>query len=142
MKGVQVHDIIRDVKNTFDKMTEYSERAQSDLFLGCYYNHEAFLHFSGDGKMRNYDEFKKICSEYYSALKEQKIITIQEEVNVINPDLVILSWSGNIIAQFKNGDTMNMNNYSITDVFKKIDKKWKIIHSHESTLPPEIIKKG
>jgi len=36
---------------------------------------------------------------------------------------------------------MNMYNYSATNVFKKIDGKWKIIHSHESALPPEIIKK-
>ena len=67
---------------------------------------------------------------------------IQEKFHVINTNLVILAWTGIIIAQFKNGDTMKMNNYSITSVFKKIDNKWKIIHSHESALPPEIIKKG
>ncbi len=142
MTETQVHDIIKDVKGTFNKMTEYSEGAKSDLFLSCYDNSPTFLHFSGDGKMRNYEEFKKICVEYYNALKAQKIITIQENVNVIDPDLVILGWTGNIVAQFKNGDTMNMNNYSITNVFKKIGNKWKVIHSHESALPPEIIKKG
>jgi ketosteroid isomerase-like protein len=37
---------------------------------------------------------------------------------------------------------MKMNNYSITSIFRKIDNNWKIIHAHESALPPEIIKNG
>ena len=134
--------IVKEVTDVFEKMTEYSERAQSDLFLSCYDNSPTFLHFSSDGKMRNYEELKKICSEYYNSLKEQKIITIQKKIHVIDANLVILGWAGNISAQFKNGDIMKMNNYSITSVFKKIDGKWKVIHTHESSLPPEILKKG
>ena len=141
MTEAETHNIEKDVKGIFDKMFEYSEGAQSDLFLSCYDNSPTFLHFSSDGKMRNYEEFKKICAEYYNALKEQKIITIQEKIRVIDTNLVVLGWTGNIIAQFKSGDIMKMNNYSLTSVFKKIDGKWKVIHSHESALPPEIIKK-
>ncbi len=142
MTEAEIHDIVKNVKGISDKITEYSEGAQLDLFLSCYDNSSTFLHFSSDGKMRNYEEFKKICTEYYNTLKEQKVMTIQEKFHVIDTNLVVLGWTGNIIAQFKNGDTMKMNNYSITNVFKKIDNKWKIIHSHESALPSEIIKKG
>jgi chromosome condensin MukBEF complex kleisin-like MukF subunit len=141
MTEAELHDIVKNVKGIFDKMSEYSERAQSDLFLSCYDNSPTFLHFSSDGKMRNYEEFKKICTEYYTTLKEQKIITTQEKIHMIDTNLVVLGWTGNIVAQFKNGDIMKMNNYSITSVFKKVDNKWKVIHSHESALPPEIIKK-
>ena len=140
MTGTESDHIVKDVKSLFYKMTKFSERAQLDSYMGCYHNSPTFLHFSSDGKMRNHEEFKKVCAEYYNALKEQKILTIQEKVNVIDRDLVVLAWTGNIAAQFKNGDTMKMNNYSITNVFKKIDDQWKIIHSHESALPPEISK--
>ena len=140
MTETQIHDIIKYVEATFDKMTECSERAQSDLFLSYYDNSPTFLHFSGDGKMRNFDEFKKICYEYYDALKQQKISTITKKINVIDANLAVLGWTGNIVAQFKGGDIMKMNNYSITSVFKRIDDKWKIIHAHESSLPPEVIK--
>ncbi len=141
MTEAESDQIAKDVKSISDKTTEYSEGAQLDLFLSCYDNSPAFLHVSSDGKMRNYEEFKKICTEYYSALKEQKVMTIQEKIHVIDTNLVVLGWTGNIVAQFKSGDIMKMNNYSITSVFKKIDNKWKVIHSHESALPPEIIKK-
>ena len=141
MTETETHDIEKNVKSVFDKITEYSEGAQLDLFLGCYDNSPTFLHFSSDGKMRNYEEFKKICAGYYNALKEQKIVTIREKIHVVDTNLAILGWSGNIVAQFKNGDIMKMGNYSITSLFKKIDNKWKIIHSHESALAPEIIKK-
>ena len=133
--------IIKEVKSVFDKMSRYSEEAQLDSFLSCYDNSPTFLHFSGDGKMRNFEELKKVCTEYYTALKQQKLSTITEKFNAIDTNLVIAGWTGNIVAEFKNGDTMIMNNYSVTNVFKKINGKWKTIHSHESSLPPEIIKK-
>ena len=142
MNEADTRDIIKDIKSYHKKLTEYSEKAQLDSFLSCYDNSPVFLQISSDGKMRNYEEFKKICTEYYHTLQQQKISTIFENFNIIENNLVILSWTGNIIAQFKDGNTMKMNNYSITSVFKKIDSKWKIIHSHESALPPQIIKKA
>lgn len=140
MTEARPDQFIKEVKNIVDKMAKYSEEAQSDHFLSFYHNSPAFLHFSSDGKMRNYEEFKKICSEYYTSLRQQKLSTIAEKFNVVDIDLVIVGWTGNIIAEFKNGDTMIMNDYSVTNVFKRIDSNWRIIHSHESSLPPEIIK--
>ena len=137
MTGTESDQIINEVKSIHDKMARHSEEAQLNSFLSYYDNSPAFLHFSGDGKMRNYEEFKTICTEYYTLLKQQKLSTITEKFNVIDTSLVIVGWTGNIIAQFKNGDTMMMNNYSVTNVFKKIDGKWRIIHSHESSLPTE-----
>ena len=141
MTGPESDYIITEIKTIFHKMTEYSQNAQSDSFLSCYANSPDFLHFSSDGSMRNYEEFKKICIEYYHSLKDQKVITTREKFQVLDTNLVILGWTGNIIARFMNGDTMKMGNYSVTFVFKNIDRKWKIIHSHESALPPELIKK-
>ena len=140
MTESEIHDIEKNVKDVYDQMTEYSEKAQAELFLSYYDNSAAFLHFSGDGKLRNYEEFKKTCTEYYTSLKEQKIVTIRGNINVIDANFVVLGWTGNIVAQFRSGDIMKMENYAITNVFKKIDNKWKVIHSHESSLPPEIIK--
>ena len=131
--------IIKEVQNIVNEMAKYSEEAQSDHFLSFYENSPAFLHISGDGKMRNYEEFKKICSEYYISIDHQKLSTIAEKFNVVDDNLVIVGWTGNIIAQFKNGDTMIMNDYSVTNVFKRTHGNWRIVHSHESSLPPEII---
>lgn len=140
MTETETDNIINEVKNIFDKMVKYSEGAQPDSFLSCFDDSPTFLHFSGDGKMRNYAAFRKICVEYYATLKQQKLSTIKERYNVIDMALVIVGWTGNITAEFKNGDTMLMKDYSTTNVFKKINGKWRIIHSHESSLPPEIQK--
>lgn len=133
--------IVKEIKAIHKKIAGYSEKAQLDSFLSYYDNSPDFLHFSSDGVMRNYEEFKKVCTEYYNALAEQTITTIREKPLVIAANLVVLGWTGDIIARFKNGDVMKMNSYSITNVFKKMGNKWKIIHSHESSVPPEIIKK-
>src|SRR3977135_4193614 len=107
---VESDNIVSEVKVVFSKLTECSERAQLDSFLSGYDHSPTFCHFCSDGKMRNYEELKKNFTEYYNTLKEQKIKTIQEKFNVIDTNLVVLGWTGNIIAQFKNGDTMKMGN--------------------------------
>ena len=141
MTEAESSSIENEIRNVSDKITGYSERAELDSFLSFYDNSPEFLHFSSDGTMRNYEELKKICTEYYTTLKEQKIVTIREKIHVLDTSLVVFGWTGNIVAHFKNGDTMIMKNYSITNLFKKTGSNWKIIHSHESALPPEIIKK-
>jgi hypothetical protein len=141
MNKADSDQIEKELRFVSDKMAKYSEEAQLDSFLNYYDSSDTFLHFSIDGTMSNYEEFKNICTEYYTSLKQQKISTVNEKFNIIDANYVISGWRGNIIAKLKNGETMIMNNYSITNVFKKLDGKWKIIHSHESALPPEIIKK-
>ena len=137
MTEAESHDVTKEVKGVFDKLGKYSEQSQVDSFLDCYDNSPSFLHFSADGKMRNYKEFKDVSSEYYSALEYQTLSTITEKFIALDTDLVISGWTGNIIAHLKNGDIVRMYNYSISNLFKKINDHWKIIYSHESSLPPE-----
>jgi hypothetical protein len=123
-----------------DKLSHFSETAQTDSFLSCYENYPDFIQIAGDGKMRDYEGFKKICTEYYERLKEQKVSIVDKKTRVLDTNLVVSAWTVNILAHFKNGDVMQMDNYSITYLIKKIGEQWKIIHTHESSLPPELIK--
>lgn len=141
MTEAEATQIIKEVKKISNKITEHTEKAQLDALLSYYAEDPDFLAFGSDGKMRNYEGFKKTCTEYYGSLQEQKVMTIEERFHVIDKNLVILGWMGNIEAHFRNGDIMKMNDYSVSNVFLKTDAQWKIIHSHESGLPPEIIKK-
>ena len=138
--NIDNHRILNEVRLVFKDFTHYSETAQADSFLRCYAETRDFLAVSADGIVRNYKDFKKICKDYYESLKEQNIITTHEIIQVLDEITVLLCWSGNIDAFFKNGDMMKMQNYSITFLFKKINGEWKVIHSHESALPPQIIK--
>ena len=140
MTEAESSQIIKEVKTTTDKILEYTQNAQVDSFLGYYDQSPTFLAFSGDGKMRNYEAFKKLATEYYTSVEKQDVTTIREKFNVMDVNLVIFGWTGNMIAHFKNGDKMKMNGYSVTMVLKKMDGHWKVIHSHESSPPPEIMK--
>jgi len=87
MTEAESDHIVKDLKSFFDKITQFSEGAQLGSFLSCYDSSPTFLHFSSDGKMRNYEELKKVCTEYYNTLKEQKIIIIQEKFHVMDTNL-------------------------------------------------------
>src|ERR1700722_19237777 len=125
--------ILNEVRLFARNLTHYSETAQLDLFIACYADIPEFLAVSGDGVIRNHDELKKICKDYYGNLKVQKLTTVSEYYHVLDDNTVLLCWSGNIDAFFKNGDTWKMKNYSVTYIFKKIEGSWRIIHSHESS---------
>ena len=141
MNNAESGNIMKDVNECYDKLTEHASKAQLEPFLSYYHDSPDFLSFSADGKLSNYDQFKKACSDYYNAIREQLIVTAQKQVHVVEKDIVIVGWTGDIIATFKNGDIVKMKNYSITSVFKKINNKWKVIHDHESAPPAEIVKK-
>jgi ketosteroid isomerase-like protein len=132
--------IISELSVALRDLTRYSETAQKDAFLQCYAEIPEFLAVSGDGMVRNYQDFSKICKDYYDLLQRQKLTTILEIFHVLDESTVLLCWSGNIDAHFKNGDRMKMPNYTVTYLFTKIGGEWKIIHSHESALPPQVIK--
>jgi ketosteroid isomerase-like protein len=141
MTPAEADDIITEIKQAFNSISRYSETAKLDSFMSYYANISGFRAISADGVIRNYDEYKKICTEYYTALQEQKVMTTRADFQIIDSNLVIVSSTCDIIATMKNGDIVNTHNYSITSVFKKISGSWKIIHDQESSLPPEVIKK-
>src|ERR1700676_4387449 len=132
--------ILNEVRPLYKDLIHYTEAAQLDSFMRCYAETPDFLAVSGDGMIRNYEDFKKICKDYYDSLKEQKLTTTHEIFHVLADNIVVLCWSGNIDAFFKNGDVWKMKNYTVTFLYKKISGEWKVIHSHESALPPQIIK--
>ena len=138
--SIDTIQILNEVRPLAGDLIRYSETAQLDSFLRRYADIPGFLAVSGDGIIRNYPEFKKICTAYYGSLQEQKITTTHEIFHVLDSNMVVLCWSGNIDAHFKNGDIMKMQDYSVTFLYKKINGEWKVIHSHESALPPQVIK--
>ena len=57
---------------------------ESALFITCYADIPEFLAVSGDGVVRNHEELKKICKDYYGNLKEQKLTTVREYYLVLD----------------------------------------------------------
>ena len=142
MNETEIERTISAVKECYGRMTECSSKAELANFLSYYDNSPYFMSLTADGKMNNYEEFESGCAEYYNALKEQKLTTIKERFQVLDEKLVIVGWTGHIVATFKKGDSLIMNNYTITSVFKKINEQWKVIHDHESAPPPQLVKKN
>src|SRR5258708_38660229 len=119
MQKVDTNQVAKDVKSESDNLTRHAEKADLDLFLNGYDHSPSFSHFSSEGKMRNYEELKEICTDYYTALKEQQVLTLMEKIDVIDENLAVLGWTVTIIAQLKIGDSIIMNNYAITNEFIK-----------------------
>jgi len=131
--------VLREMKTLVENLIHYTETAQVGPLLGCYSASPDFLAVSPDGVIRNYTEFAKTCQDYYESLMQQKLTTNHHIFHVLDDTTVLWCWSGNIDAAFKNGDAWSMQHYTVTFLFKKTNGEWKVIHSHESGLAPQII---
>ena len=133
--------IAREVRKIYDLMTNLSEKADVDSLLKLYNDNPKFVAFGSDGIKRNFEEFRIVCNDYYKTLKKQKFETIDEDFFVLSNDIVISSWYGDIHASFQSGASIDMVKCGVTNVFKKIEGEWRVIHCHESALLPKYLKK-
>jgi SnoaL-like domain len=138
MTAGEQEQIIQSVKQVADSIIRFAEEASANSLLDCYANSQDFLSCTGDGKMRNFEGFKDLCTKFYDSIKGQRIYTVQEKFHVMDRHLVIFAWTGSIHVFFKSGEILIMKEYALTCIFKKVDHQWKVIHSHESCLPGEI----
>lgn len=127
--------IIEEVRKAAEDITKYAADANAEALLQCYCNTSEFMAVTSDGRCMNYEDFKQLCKEYYQWLQEQQISTMKEIYFVIDSKHVLLTWTGNIVAYFTNGDIFKMNCYTVTSLFKKVGGGWKVIHSQESSFP-------
>ncbi len=66
-------------------------------------------------------------------LKDQKIEIAEKRITVLAPDIVLLTTHGRYVATPKLVGIPLTGEFAWTFVYAKINDRWKIIHSHQST---------
>jgi hypothetical protein len=78
----------------------------------------------------------EIINEVFPLIERQEFETIDEVYTVISRDMVISSWHGKNVVQWKDGKTETYDDYWSSFTFKRTDGNWKIIYVHESVFLP------
>ena len=65
-----------------------------------------------------------------------KLTTFKEEIRVLNRDMAIFALAYGAEATLKTGERDIVENAGATFVFNKVNDEWKVVHYHESSLPP------
>jgi hypothetical protein len=95
-----------------------------------------FLMIASDGSLCDYQTYIENNINYLSTCSSFKLTTIRQEVKVLDRDLALCSWIYKADAALNTGEHDLFEKAGATFVFNRIDGEWKVIHYHESALPP------
>jgi ketosteroid isomerase-like protein len=127
--------ITKGVKEAVDVIVKNSEQGNLEASLAPYWNSPDFIAFNSDGTMWDFDAFRKADVEYFAMMTSQKITTLQDAVRILSRDVVIYAWRLRFDMTLKYGRMMSMGPAGLTLVFKRMNNEWKVVYSHESSLP-------
>ena len=71
--------------------------------------------------------------QFYGPLTGEIIEKGTEKYTYLSADNVLWSYSGALIARYKNGQEVRYEPFGMTMLFRKVDSKWKVVFLQEST---------
>lgn len=126
-------ELIKDhVDSIFQKMLVFAEKLDFDeLSSGVDDTHGAG--FITNGKY--YSEYSSLIEDVKlnaQGISQQDISIKEKKITVLSKDIVLLTASGVAKAYINDGREIAAN-FNWSFVYEKIDNKWKVIYSHQST---------
>jgi ketosteroid isomerase-like protein len=98
--------------------------------IGTFYSPEMVVVV--DTLLIDHDTYMKGWVDYAITSETIKIKPIYVDIRILDKDFVIATWCGNVDRIMKSGDLITAIPAKYTDVWKKIEGKWKIIYEHGS----------
>ncbi len=95
-----------------------------------------------DGTLCDYRQYVDNNVSYLRTCSSFKLTTLNEQIRVYDRRLAILSWIYKAEATLKTGERDLFESAGATFVFAKIGEEWKVVHYHESALPPTRVPGG
>ena len=99
-----------------------------------------FSYADTDGKLYDYAAAKNIMTETFAGCATLKTFKQRQEISMLGPDAALVDWNGAIEFTQKDGTVLRVDPYTIAFLFKRLNGSWKIVHQHESALPPQPVK--
>ncbi len=122
--GTQMQQVIHSLftaASTVDAVKLFQLFEGSDSFIAI-----------NDGIKYSFQDYKKSNEDFFAAAKLQQFITRFQDVKVFDNDNALMTWSGSDVVTFKNDSTMNIKDYAVSFLMKRINGNWKVISAHES----------
>jgi hypothetical protein len=131
LSDAEKEQIKTEVKTEFENLVESIRELDFDKWSG-FYSQEYFTSSVNGrvGYITNYEQWMKAVDDSFSSRSRHKSETLEVNINVLSPDLALLTFSG--IWENWWGDNYNKVNGLASYLWNKENDTWKVIHVHES----------
>jgi ketosteroid isomerase-like protein len=138
MTDAEKETIKNDVKKELNGFIEASIKLNLESIIKYFNDSPDFTFVSINGEINNYEKNKKLYEDAVNNFASLKLTTIKEEIKVLNNDYVYYVWQYNAEIILKDGTKIVYDKAVYTFLYQKIGGVWKIIHGHESGIPPAV----
>ena len=130
--------IKNEVKKELNGFIDASTKLNIEPIIKYFNDSPDFTFVDISGEINNYEQNKKLYEDAVNNAATLKLTTIKEEIKVLNNDYVyyILQYNPEIIL--KDGTKIVYDKVVYTFLYQNIEGVWKIIHVHESGMPPTV----
>ena len=116
----QIHEATANVDTT--KLYEIFSFADND-----------FMYVETSGAFYDKTAYKNMVRQFYAPLTSEIIAKGTEKYTYLSADNVLWSYSGALVATYKNGQEVRYEPFGMSMLFRKVDGKWKVVFLQEST---------
>jgi len=95
-----------------------------------------YIAISSDGSIMNYAQHMKGENDFFESVSSLNLSILDESVKVLEGSLAVYTVHLKVNATLKSGGKLTFDKLVISEIYKKIDKQWKISFFQESGLPP------
>jgi hypothetical protein len=92
-----------------------------------------FTYVETSGAFYDKTAYKNMVRQFYAPLTSEIIAKGTEKYTYLSEDNVLWSYSGALIATYKNGQEVRYEPFGMSMLFRKADSKWKVVFLQEST---------
>lgn len=125
-------EIIDAVTKTAHALGEADNQVDFLKFKDFFMESPDYITVTSGGSILNYIQYMKREKDFFESVSTMQVTNIKERVIVLERTLAVFTAEGKIDAITKAGEKLTFNNFVFSEIYKKIDGKWKIIFLHES----------
>lgn len=91
-----------------------------------------FMYVETSGAFYDKAAYKNMVQQFYAPLSGEIIEKGTEKYTYLSADNVLWSYSGALVATYKNGQVVRYEPFGMSMLFRKVDSKWKVVFLQES----------
>jgi len=137
LSNVDKQRIANELKDALDSLIEGCESLDMNQAFDIFWDSPEFRMIAMDGTLCDYQTYLRNNIDYLAECSSFELTTLDERIDVLNSDLGIYSWIYRAVATLRTGEQDVIEKAGASFVFRRLEDQWKVIHYHESTLPPQ-----
>ena len=124
----QKKQVQNEIQSVIAEIHEATAKVDTTKLYGVFsFADNEFTYMETSGAFYDKTAYKNMVRQFYAPLKSEIIEKGAEKYTFLSEDNVLWSYSGALVATYKNGQEVKYEPFGMSMLFRKVDSKWKVV---------------